>query len=479
MRTLSFLCLLGLTLIACYSCNKSLQTTRPPATIGLTTDPDLKTGSTGITLSQAEAIAQNFLQQKNPGLTITIKNSETMVSNGRPYFHVINANHGFVILSADSAYKPILAYDKTGNFSIAGGNLHPGLLNWFNKHAHELDYVRDAKNGFIDSVGRVNRALWQGIGPRAASPGPSTGAGSGAANSGPQNVVDMQPPTIVSRYDSDVNTIVTVGPLCPTFWGQDYPFNYYCPVGTYSGGHVPAGCVAVAMAQVMYFWKFPTTYANHTYDYAAMPLTLDAAYSLPIPGTYAQLISDVGTTIGTQYSNTGSGADPQNIPSAFALMGYTSATRTQGLTQQALSGADDGVTYAGLMTNEIQTNHRPCIAGGWPGYNGGVFGAGILPSPGGTGHSWVCDGSQQGTFEEIQVTIYSNHVRDIITVASGSLSMLHMNWGWESGTGDVDEDGNPLTDNGWYDCTVNYTQATSTQADNFQYFQIISYDIHP
>jgi hypothetical protein len=62
-----------------------------------------------------------------------------------------------------------------------------------------------------------------------------------------------------------------------------------------------------------------------------------------------------------------------------------------------------------------------------------------------------------------------------------TVSLLHMNWGWEDFrvAGEDDDQGNLLTNNGWYDCSVNYTRASSTQPDDFQYFQTIDYNIYP
>ncbi|HEX4375239.1 MAG TPA: hypothetical protein VHZ50_18180 [Puia sp.] len=63
-----------------------------------------------------------------------------------------------------------------------------------------------------------------------------------------------------------------------------------------------------------------------------------------------------------------------------------------------------------------------------------------------------------------------------------TISLLHMNWGWENPNtvGELDEAGYVLTNNGWYDCSISYTQSANAAGDeNFQYFQIIDYNIHP
>jgi hypothetical protein len=49
-----------------------------------------------------------------------------------------------------------------------------------------------------------------------------------------------------------------------------------------------------------------------------------------------------------------------------------------------------------------------------------------------------------------------------------------MNWGW-NGKG---QDNQTLSNNGWYDYSINYTQANTGSSD-FQYFQTIVYNIHP
>jgi|GEM_PF-1408445 len=59
-----------------------------------------------------------------------------------------------------------------------------------------------------------------------------------------------------------------VGPLLTSAWDQGYPYNMLCPVGTGDGGHVVVGCVATAMAQIMYYWKKPVFGAGtHSYSW--------------------------------------------------------------------------------------------------------------------------------------------------------------------------------------------------------------------
>lgn len=50
---------------------------------------------------------------------------------------------------------------------------------------------------------------------------------------------------------------VNVLPLLKTSWGQDYPYNEYCPTTINETTHNLTGCVATALSQVMYFYKYP------------------------------------------------------------------------------------------------------------------------------------------------------------------------------------------------------------------------------
>ena len=141
-----------------------------------------------------------------------------------------------------------------------------------------------------------------------------------------------------ARFLSDRATVqaasevAAVAPLLASKWDEKSPFNQYAPkIGT----RTPyAGAAAVAQAQLMYFWKHPTTgegshsytwsyylnnvlYSktlsadfNHEYYWDRM---IDDYYSV-VPTTeqkdaVARLMSDVGISIDMNYSLTGSFTD--------------------------------------------------------------------------------------------------------------------------------------------------------------------------
>jgi hypothetical protein len=138
-----------------------------------------------------------------------------------------------------------------------------------------------------------------------------------------------------------------VGPLLTSAWHQNYPYNLLCPIG-YGGGTCVVGCVATAMAQIMYYWKKPVsgTGAHNYYwngDYAADECepttgqTLSADYSdsydwanmrdVVTSGSpqaqkdaVAELCYEAGVAVNMMYGVCASGASSSDVPDA--LMNY-------------------------------------------------------------------------------------------------------------------------------------------------------------
>ncbi|MCW3100685.1 MAG: speB 3 [Chthonomonadaceae bacterium] len=121
------------------------------------------------------------------------------------------------------------------------------------------------------------------------------------------------------------------GPLLATRWGQSRPYNDKCPQ-VLSKTHSQAGCVAIAMAQIMAYYKYPehgfgahedkiafgggggiqlpnvptlkNTFQDHRYNWDAI-----LADSSPGMGDVAQLVLDCGVAVDTDYSTTASEAN--------------------------------------------------------------------------------------------------------------------------------------------------------------------------
>lgn len=210
---------------------------------------------------------------------------------------------------------------------------------------------------------------------------------------------------------------VVVEPLLGNImWDQGFPFDQLCPSGT------PVGCVATAMAQVMYYWRWPEQgMGQHTYKYGGITHTVDfsaATYDWDLmydryDGSNSEAANDevaklsyhCGVSIDMQYGAGGSGAWTEYL--SHALTNYFSynpncgiAYRTDmsytdwtaALNRELLEGRP--IIFAGTSD---QGGHAFVIDGinaeglyhvnwGWGGYYNGYYDICILnPSGVGTG----------------------------------------------------------------------------------------------
>ena len=136
-------------------------------------------------------------------------------SEGEP-FYVFNAegNKGFVIVSGDDRTTEILGYSKTGKLDI--NQLPENLKGWLEGYARQIEALGT-------SAKPAEKAKTRGAAGRKA-----------------------------------------VDPLIQTQWDQYAPYNLMCPdgnlvdyyeVGYDANNRCVTGCVATAMAQVLYYWQ--------------------------------------------------------------------------------------------------------------------------------------------------------------------------------------------------------------------------------
>lgn len=195
-------------------------------------------------------------------------------------YYVFNAidGEGFAIISADDALGDVLAYSMTHNFPVSTS-------------------LPCALEAYLDAFAEA--------------------VGSGAEAAG----IDNEP--VGSKADGSV-TSATGGPLCATEWGQDAPYNTLCP--RKDGQLCPSGCVATALAQLLYYWRWPVkgkgyswakdgngeTYSGtleHAYSWSAMlNTTAENLASDEAAQAVAQLVYDCGLSVNMNYDTDGSGA---------------------------------------------------------------------------------------------------------------------------------------------------------------------------
>ncbi len=195
-----------------------------------------------------------------------------------------------------------------------------------------------------------------------------------------------------------------VKPICTDNWTQDEPYNLFTPM--IDSVHCKTGCVANAMAQVMYYYRYPAKgtgtytyydgkgckdtltadFAAHTYEWDYMLDTYAGCdYSKRQAEAVALLMSDCGISVDMRYGIDASGA--QTIKQPFALYNYFGYDRGMRMIYRDFYHRDEVHT---LIRRELAAGHPvTCSAHG----------------PDGGGHAFVIDGYD----------------------ADG---LYHINWGW-------------------------------------------------
>lgn len=259
----------------------------------------------------------------------------------------------FVVVSSDTQFTPVLGYSDT---SFDSDNLPANFRWWLARITASM------KNGYVSSY----------------TPTRSTSSGS---------------------Y------------LCTALWGQENPYNQNCPKSFgRSGSNLYTGCVATAMSQIMYYYKYPatgsgtdctytvvrsssnkgTTYSrsfNSTYDWSNMIDDYTSQGTTAQQQAVATLMFDAGTAVHMQYASDGSGAFTNDAASAFVEnFGYDSLS-VNYLTRLYYSDEE----WMSIIDNEI-SNGRPILYSGVDATSGG--------------HAFVFDGIDDN-------------------------GLVHINWGWD------------------------------------------------
>ena len=242
--------------------------------------------------NRAQRLGQSYMEQQLAKNNVTLDLAYTSRSdNGTPTAYVFNFANGFVIVSADDCYHPILGYSVSGRF----------------------DY-KQAPDGLRFMLGQLSREIAQCI-----AEGITTTS----------DIACQWKNLEQSGTLSNQKNIPLVGPLVQTKWDQGAPYNMYAPNG------YPTGCVATAMAQLMKYWEWPVQgTGEHSYQWAGQTLTANFGettydwanmlYNYNMGGVtpenkeaVAVLMSHCGIAVNMMYASDGSGAYSPDVPIAI------------------------------------------------------------------------------------------------------------------------------------------------------------------
>lgn len=315
-------------------------------------------------VSPQEALERASLDTSAPRTVLTAVTGvsprliRTEVSpSGSPAVYLFSTGaNGFMMLPADDTAVPVLGY---GDSPLTDATELPSNVAWWlSEYGRQIEY----------------------------------------AASHPETEIIREPNTLKASRPA-------ISPMVTSRWNQSAPFNAQCP--TVNGRRTVTGCLATAMAQIMYYHKYPAagtgeisytdSYENSysmtfgafdwnnmidTYTYSGSSANFTSAQGDAV----AFLMKSCGYASRMSYSTAGSGATtPNGVAALKTYFGYN----------PNLYSADRSYYGIDEWNELIYNNLRDC---GPVLYTGASF-------DGSEGHAFVCDGYSSDGF-------------------------FHINWGW-------------------------------------------------
>ena len=317
-----------------------------------------------ISIDEAKKVAHNCFFEKSNNYDSPIMYEEIIInamfeikSNNSPVYYIFTFDpKGFVIVSAEDGFTPIIGYSVDGFYSE--NDQTESFSGLMNQYADQINYIRE--NG-IDAEKEI-KSLWN------------------------YYLTDEFSSKILSdRLDE-------VEPLLTCTWNQSYPYNAWCPFDPEgSGDHVYAGCVATAMAQIMFYWRYPLQgTGQHTYycgGYGSLTANfgetfyqwdaMENSIRVTLIDPIAELQYHCGIAVEMNYGAGGSGASSHDVPDAMSdYFGYDQSIDIYS------KGDYTNSSWRSLLKSNIDLFH--------PLYNSGCDNDGC--------HAFVCDGYQDDFF---------------------------------------------------------------------------------
>ena len=378
MRKILFILFAALAFVAC---EKDFQSQAEK------TDLEAVVQNNKVSLKQALLYAENSINGINP----TTRSAERKVKSTEIYvakpatrsaedtevsFYLINYedNEGFAMVSTDSRATPVYAYSDEGNLTPEDFETNPGLQIFRNGAIQH--YENEIANSGTYDLGDDRLPIVEI----------------------PEILYNTNDVVAIVEVDgtyyfegSKINEI-TKDPLVPVAWHQFEPYNWH-----FNGRY--AGCGPVAVAHVMSYYGYPTTY-NWNYMTSVpthSPWQFEESYDI------ATLIRDIATA---------AYATPDGLQTLTNRLGLMIALQGFGYTCQGVGSFDSSIVFANI------DNNNPVIIGGDK--QGEEY-----------GHFWVIDGSKTRWLTTTLYDIeYPYNVHS--STSSTPTKYYHCNWGNET-----------------------------------------------
>ena len=313
-----------------------------------------------VPVALAEKVAIHFLFEKSNLYDEPLNISDVQIVDFYKVddaYYVVNFEKGWVLVSFEDAMTPVIGYNFEGHFPQPE-KLDENTKSWMQHFVDQVDYI---KTNQIEADASV-LAEWKKYTAK------------------PDNL------RFAPAERSEVEILLTGE------WNQNSPYNWQCPEDEAGpGGHVYVGCVATAMVQIMYYWRYPihgsgshthswppygtmtVNYGNSTYEWDAMQDRIDRNN----PDEIAEIGFHAAISVDMMFSPTGSGAYSWDVPNALRTY-FNYDNSVEYLVKNDYSFAD----WENILQTELD-HARPMYYSGFS--NSG-------------GHAFVCDAYQGSNF---------------------------------------------------------------------------------
>lgn len=358
-----------------------------------------------LTPTQAGEIAAGFMESlgSGPASTRTSSHSvasvslmgaltKTRASEADTTFYVVNfKDGGYSVVAAEKDLENhVYVYSETGTVTYP---MHPVMEDYLVKVAEEIP-TAPKRNSSGNST--------NGIARKPTNPDTLVLA---------EGIVEIFGVRYITRAGSSHNS---KGPLVKTKWGQEDPYNYFCP-SIYGGTKALAGCVPVAIGQICGYHNWPTQLDGYTFNWNEM-LSTPTKADITDSGAYdtAKLLRILGDKSKVIYGILESGTTTENAIECLKEIGYPNVKI---------------VSYSTSICLSHLTNYGPL-------YMRGNLNEDCINSPipfEHEGHAWVVDGYDSCSY---YIDYYREDNGEFFRRDYGDgYTYLHFNLGWD-GNGD-------------------------------------------
>jgi len=281
-----------------------------------------------VAYSEARLAAARLVEMENgrPDLRLTketfwLDGVEHLIHKNQQVAYLVKLKpQGFMILSDVTEVSPQVFVSFSGDFEIL--RKHPFLMRILDHLEYDKIHLL-----YLDWGAYSSGYLWPEEGPDLIQIERNEHAWSALLS-------DSAPDMLRAMEFSFAKA---VEPMLISTWNQDSPYWNYTP--RIGGQATLTGCSATAMAQVMYFWKYPergqgshsyvwnneTLYAdfNHPYLWDSMRSSYSYGYTNGQADAVARLMSDVGIAIDMNYGLGASSAVPNKNNAFVSFFKYS------------------------------------------------------------------------------------------------------------------------------------------------------------